>query len=426
MYAYVARSSARARLRLERLLLKVDSFSMDHNVPTGYSPINTPSALGGACTLLSWVAFLCLTTVLVLQYSYANVSVQTALSTLLSANPFSRSGRFAAPVVASPLTPSLRSGVQVRIFAQEGAGCSALAEGPFVSGSPGDWVLEPPTECGDGRTLLTLSCPACSFSAVSALKFYLPFACQSFFMEALGVDSLGVINSVVFPTSNTAATHTSLLSSLSWTIQVLGTILEDKIRDEVTQGYQLFATAAESTTIPAGASIIPSLASVAVTIALPFQPTYSSTTLTPRLTIVDMLTSIVGLLGVLGVFRALFIQSETLKAMLAAKKRRQSALPLASSGGSGLRNAPLKQTLSSATNQLNQIVTDPAPSSDLPLIRAAAVVWRRDGDNDFSWFVSSSGELAWELPAGAQLSEAAPVETAPAPAEDVALAGATV
>ncbi len=415
VYAYVARSPTQAHLRLERLLLKVDSFSMDHDVPTGNSPVNTPSALGGACTLLSWVAFLCLSTVFVLQYAYANVSVQTALTTLLSANPFSRSGRFAAPVVASPLAPSLRSGVQVRILAQEGAGCSVLAEGSFTSGSHSDWVLAPPTDCGDGRTLLTLSCPVCSFSAVSVLKFYLPYTCQSFFMEALGVDSLGVVNSVVFPPSSSAATQTTLLSSLSWTVQVLGTILEDKIRGEVIQGYQLFATAAESTAIPAGASVIPSLASVAVTIALPFQPTYSSTTLTPRLTIVDLLTSIVGLLGVLGVFRMLFMQSETLKTLLAARKRRQSALPLTSSGDSGLREAPPKQALSSATNQLHRIATSSAPSSDPPLIRAAAEVWRRDGD-DGALVISSTRVVAWELPAGVQLSEAATAEAAPAPA----------
>ncbi len=60
-----------------------------------------------------------------------------------------------------------------------------------------------------------------------------------------------------------------LLASLAWTVQVLGTILLDKIKSEATQGYQLFVIATDVATIPVGTSIIPALASIAVTIALP-------------------------------------------------------------------------------------------------------------------------------------------------------------
>jgi len=387
LLAYVARAPAQARLRLDRMLKGVDSFSLAHVVPAGSPLLNQPTALGGACTLLSLVAFFALSTVLVLQNVYANVAVQTALNTLLTSNPFSPAVKFAAPVAGSPLGSTLRGGVQVRVYGQEGLGCGALAEGsPAPSGG---WEVGAPTACGDGRTLLTLSCPACAFTAVSTLRFYLPYTCQAFFMEAVAVDSLGVVNSVAFPPAASAATPSALLASLAWTVQVLGTILQDKIKSEATQGYQLFVTATDVATSPVGTSIIPALASIAVTIALPLQPTYSATLLQPRQTLVELCSSIVGLLGVIGLFRMLFLMAEFAQAVVAEQKRRLSVAPLAASGGGGGEQDPAVVMV----NPLTSVV--PAPP--------ATEVWQRHSDGGDVWFTSSAGHTAWELPPGAAL-----------------------
>ena len=269
--------------------------------------------------------------------------------------------------------------------------------------------------CGDGRTLLTLSCPACAFTAASTLKFYLPYTCQAFFMEAAAVDSLGVVNSVAFPPS--AATPTALLASLSWTVQVLGTILQDKIKSEATQGYQLFVTAAEVATSPVGASIIPSLASVAVTIALPLQPTYSAILLQPRQTLVELFSSIVGLLGIIGLFRMLFLMAEFAQTVVVERKRRASAAPLAGGGaGGGARGEPLFMS----TNPVRRgAALSPAAGDAAALVAAApeaaaagapsqapAPLWYRHSDAEDVWFSNAAGDTVWpeDLPAGAHIA----------------------
>jgi hypothetical protein len=391
-------SLARARAWLQRAMKALDSFSLTHWVAPGQPLLNTPTALGGACTLLSLIAFFALATVLILQNAYANVAVQASLSTLLSSNPFSPAIPFAAPAASSPLAATLRGGVQVRILAQEGLGCTALAEGAPLLGSPEGWEVAS-TACGDGRTLLALSCAACAFGAASTLRFSLPYTCQSFYMEAVAVDALGVVNSVVFPPAASAASPTALLASLTWTVQVLGTILQDRIRDTSAQGYQLFAAAAEAATAPAGASIIPALAPVAVAIALPLQPTFSSTTLAPRQTLTELLSSIVGLLGIIGVFRVLFLAAELAQATAAARKRGRgggaaaAAAPAAGEGPGGGGAEPLFV-----------VTLNPLGERAAAAAAPAAVVWSRHRDDVDTWYTSSAGDTAWRLPPGAALA----------------------
>jgi hypothetical protein len=105
----------------------------------------------------------------------------------------------------------------------------------------------------------------------------------------------------------------------------------------------VFATATDVATSPVGTSIIPTLASVAVTIALPLEPTYSATLLQPRQTLVELCSSIVGLLGVIGPFRMLFLMAKFAQAVVAERKHRLSVAPLAASGGVGgeARGEPL-------------------------------------------------------------------------------------
>jgi hypothetical protein len=47
---------------------------------------------------------------------------------------------------------------------------------PCGRGAGSGWVVGAPTawQCGDGRTLLTLACPACALTAASTLEFHLP------------------------------------------------------------------------------------------------------------------------------------------------------------------------------------------------------------------------------------------------------------
>lgn len=377
LLSYAVHSPSSARVHLELFLKRLDSFSMAHVVPAGSPLLNRPTALGGACSLLSILAFFTVAAVLILQYAYANVSVQTALNTLLSNNPFTPAVLWAPP--STSLSPPILSGVQLRIFAQSGMACDSLAFGTGVSGSPSTWTVSPSVSCGDNRTLLLLSCPTCSFSAISFLKFYLPYTCQSFFLEAIAVDAQGVVNSVVFPPASSVATNTALISSVTWTVEVLGTILKDTIKASVVQGYQLSVSAASTIPMAVGASIIPPNALVSITINLPLQTYYSSILLQPQQSLVSLLSSIVGLLGIIGLFRVLFLTSEiTLNHVTQTNKRRLSTAPCAS------ELAPLQDVPSVIQNNpiRRAVPLAPAPLSEKKAFDSPAVSppWKRYED----------------------------------------------
>ena len=393
LLAYAALSPSNFRAHLESFLKLVDSFSMSHTVSPGASLRNRPTALGGACTLFSVISFLAIAAVLILQYSYANVSVQTALNTLLSNNPFSPAVPWAPPLTL--LSPPILSGVQLRLFAQDGMACSSLAAGTGVSGSPSGWTVSPSVACGDGRTLLVLSCPTCSFSATSYLKFYLPYTCQSFYLEAIAVDAQGVVNSVAFPPASSVATSTALLSSVTWTVEVLGIILKDTIKATVTQGYQLSVSAASTTPLAVGSSIIPSKALVSVTINLPLQTYYSSILLQPQQSLVSLLSSIVGLLGIIGLFRVLFLLSDiTLNQVKQASKRRMKRR---------MSTAPLANLANDTptviqTNPLRRGAPAPMQTETLPGVVVDSPWKRYEDGTDVWYFNEETNETSWTLP----------------------------
>ena len=407
LLAYVVYSPSTSRARLESFLQKVDSFSMSHMVSPGKPLLNRPTALGGACTLLSVIAFLNIAAVLILQYSYANVNVQTALTTLLSSNPFTPAVAWAPPL--TPLSPAILSGIQLRLFAQEGMACSALVAGTSISGSPSGWTVSPPVSCNDGRSLLVFSCPTCSFTPTSFVKFYLPYTCQSIYLEAIAVDAQGSISSVVFPPASSIATSTALLSSLSWTVDVLGTLLKDTIKATVMQGYQLSASDASITPLAAGTSLIPSKALVTVTIKLPLQTFYSSIQLQPQQSLVSLFSSIVGLLGIIGLFRVLFLVSDIVFAQAAqaaqASKRRQSAAPLSivslpHQGEIGISTVtnPLKRGAPLALAPVLVEVPTGEAGGGVPT-PSVPVPWKRFEDGADVWFYNEeTQETSWVHP----------------------------
>jgi hypothetical protein len=289
--------------------------------------------------------------------------------------------------------------------------------------------------CGDWRTLLIFSCPTCTFTATSTLRFSLPYTCQSLYLEALAVDALGVVNSVAFPTGKSAATPTALLSTLSWTMEVLGTILLDTVRGETMQGYQLSTAAAEATLSPLVASLSPSRAHVTVSLALPLQTYYSSTLLTPRQSLVELFSSIVGLLGIIGLFRFLFLMSEVTLAqaalVAASAKRRHSAAPLRSAAaggegqvqqpvfgavtnpirrgaGAGASEAALVAALEGTPPPAAPAGSSAAGTSTGTSTRSAPLQWRVHKDSSDTWYVSLDGQTTvWELPEGGEVVEEA-------------------
>ena len=384
----------RTAQRLAALLKRLDAFSLAHAVPPGSPVLNAPTPLGGACTLLSLLAFACLSTLLIVQYFYANVVVQSTLGTLLGEDPFAAPGLpWGTLPPGSPLAPALASGLQLRLLAPAGLNCSAPAELRHLPSEP--WALATPSPpCGDGRTLLQLTCPACALSSASYLAFSLPYTCQAFFLELTAVDAQGVAHTVAFPPAASAATPTRLLASLAWEVQPLSTLLSDGVGGRSARGYQLFvasATSTHSADNSLAALLKPASAAVRLHITLAPQSTYAATTLLQRQGPVELLTSIVGLLGILGLFRVLFSALESAlgyRAGLLAKRRPSSAAPAGGAGGAAAEAAASGAPAAHVTNPL----------------RRAATQWRMYRDEESVWYVSMDGEHSvWALPEGGEV-----------------------
>jgi len=82
-------------------------------------------------------------------------------------------------------------------------------------------------------------------------------------------------------------------------------------------------------------------------------------------------------------------------------------------GHSSAASALILQKSAAAPKPAPQPAPSPRPATRPPAAPTPAPVWLRHRDGEEEWFVSESGEAAWELPEGAVAVDAAPV---PAPA----------
>jgi hypothetical protein len=203
-------------------------------------------------------------------------------------------------------------------------------------------------------------------------------------------------------------------------VQPLSTLLSDAATGRSARGYQLFvaaATATHSGDNSYAPLIKPASAAVRLHITLAPQATYAATTLLQRQGPVELLTSIVGLLGILGVFRVLF-------------KAAEGALAHCSSAGGGAAKRKLSTPGAAVGREAAFEQANPlgggAGSGEAPPHAAAAAApsqWHRCSDDQDTWYVAvEGGATAWTLPEGgvvvpeaaaAQLEVAAQEEDSP-------------
>jgi hypothetical protein len=121
-------------------------------------------------------------------------------------------------------------------------------------------------------------------------------------------------------------------------------------------------------------SILPTASPVTVTFALALSTTYSSTLLTQRVPVTQLLANIVGLSGLLAVFGVAFGSFEACALKRgAASKRRLSAAPLSS--GSVQQDATVIQT-----NPLRRGAPAPLSVEEAPDPAAVRPPWKRFED----------------------------------------------
>ncbi len=247
-------------------------------------------------------------------------------------------------------------------------------------------------------------------------------------VEAAAADASGSVHNIQMASADSMATPTSLLSTAAWEVAPLLAIQQDSFTGRVTRGYQLVAVSSSSTFTATPAALKPAEASVALHISLPIQPFYSSTTLSEKLSVLQLLSSIVGLTGIFSAFGLAFRATVLAKhqrkrgsccgccsACLYVPHRRSKltqlgAAPRAGIGAVQMSAGSAATELVTTANPLMQraasmrAVVSPTPAAP-PEAAAAASTWlvQHDEDGDPYYVNPLTSESVWELPPGAQL-----------------------
>lgn len=127
-------------------------------------------------------------------------------------------------------------------------------------------------------------------------------------MSVIGVDADGSLDVAVLPQAVSMATNASLLRNISFTAAPVSSILDDQISGTVRRGYKILGLAQDRSLRPAGDAIYPLTATVDVFVSLPLQSFVSTTTLTAKESQLQLFSSIIGILGLMGLFRMLHRQ----------------------------------------------------------------------------------------------------------------------
>lgn len=285
-----------------------DSFALNRALRDGEPSVYRPSALGGACNIASVIAFLTFATVLALRWAADNSVIVSTLDTASRANnPFSKNPPWAT-LTGQSLVPSFgaSTSLQIRVFSESGLGCDMPTQVVDL-GSGGEWTTSSVSSCGDGRSLVIFSCKGCSLSASASLSFKLPFTCQALFIEAVSVDATGVLSVQELPPRDSSALDNALLTSLTWTLNPMAAIFTDAIVGRTSRGFRLLEGGSlPERSVPTNGLLVPNTAAVDVTVNFVLQSTFSITTLSQKVSIAELMSSIVGLAGVMGAFRFLF------------------------------------------------------------------------------------------------------------------------
>ncbi len=286
---------------VDALLVRVDAFAL--NIPRQFNtPLDRKSRpLGGTCTLLGAITFFTLSLVLVLQRESNNVN---KIESVVALTDERRSFALAVPVFSAA---PWGSGIQVRVLAS-GNGAVCASELTWSASNTG-WIHTSTTSCGESSaSQLVFKCADCALTPTSTLNIILPYSCQSLLIEAAAIDGSGAVTAFALPSEETTATPGTLLSSISWTLPTLLSIVNSSIASlPSARGYTLTKLSPDvkiHTLTPSstGLAVIPTASTISIVISLPLNTFYAVTVLSEKQSITVLLSSIVGLAGVFGVF----------------------------------------------------------------------------------------------------------------------------
>jgi sugar lactone lactonase YvrE len=336
-------------LRVSKSLESIDAFSLAHSLREGQVVEKRSTALGGAFTVAGFSTLAVLAALLALRRQADNTLIQQSLAVLDSPSleasnkqPWSLvsalAARFSTTTTTSEVNdealPSLLR-VRVLIGGDSDASCGTLSPSKWaVAGlDKGVFVFHGALSakpCVEGSSSLTTkgqasifqlqwTCNDCLLSPQSELTFQLPHACQSLALEVAAAAADGSVGVVTGNSDEGAATE-GLLTSLEWQVLPLLDEIYD-LRPDASRssrrGYTLIDGGLSVTRKTAASALnasyslfSPASSSIAVKISLELQPYFSKTTLTEKMSLLELFANIVGLAGIFSLFGILFERAE--------------------------------------------------------------------------------------------------------------------
>lgn len=291
---------------LRACLMNLDFYSLLHGIRDGEHPVKLRTSLGGATTLLALGALVCLCIVLGVDYRFNNVLTSTSLlpAELPTLVKFSGIAPNSAniPDLGTPSIPvGITQGIQIRISSQ-GSLCGAptTAQQALLAGN-----FSYSSVLVDNRSasfLHSFSCSNCAFGPLSSLFITFPLSCQQFHATATFIGATGSVSIASVLIGADAALSGAVVS-----FQPLLEIVNDTTRAPFveTSGYILGGTSV-TTVFDAKSD------STVLHIMMPISSSYTQIKSVPIRTLIQLLSSLIGLTGVIGGFGMAFVMLESL------------------------------------------------------------------------------------------------------------------
>ena len=213
----------------------------------GTSPINLPTAYGGATTFFAAACLCALSDTLIMQYIYTNALVTNSLlpAGLTVHQMFANLPPFTHELGYVPaFAPSLRltSGVELRITTM-GPMCDSPLDFSFQNILSGEFSMRlASSDNTTGRFDLAFECPTCAFGPQSTLRVVFAAQCQTFLFVAMSIGATGEVSVALTTASNPGIVDTisaPTISAVNVTLQPQLEVLQDKVSGTNVRGYAI-------------------------------------------------------------------------------------------------------------------------------------------------------------------------------------------
>lgn len=299
-----------------RCLAICDRCSLRHAVRPYTMPLKAATPLGGACSLLAILAMAATWGVLIVQREAAPDLMTSTIEGLSQAQL-----QGGAAAARPGTTASGFSGVTVVVTAGGEPGRCAAATWSTSGLAGGRFSLTSNTTCGAASQLI-FSCPQCVLAPESRMDVALHWSCQALLLEAYAVDPFGRMSTwnitiaepaAPAPSADDVLTRVQLLHSVHWDVANMLITVKDvtKPGSPQTQGYQVLGSSADVDVVAvARTEFQPSSAAVDVVVLLAPISFYRAVTISERVPFTELAASLLGILGLGGLFAALFVVLE--------------------------------------------------------------------------------------------------------------------